>query len=1613
MSHSPDLVSELIERLQQMVREKLAEEERELATRFLAHFYARVPEEILTERDPLDLYGAALAQWRFAQRRRPEECLLRVYNPELEAHGWECPHTVVEIVTEDMPFLVDSVRMEIARQGLQVLQVFHPTFHLRRNERGEVVELFQGGGAGKGEREAVMHLELIRQSGRQALEALRAGLQRVLADVRRAVTDWGAMRQALERVRAELEAVPPPVDPVQREETAEFLHWLEDHHFTFLGYRRYELVGEPGEESLRIVPGSGLGILREVGGEEESQAFAGLPPELRAEARVPRLLVLTKTNARATVHRPVNLDYVGVKCFGAAGEVTGEHRFLGLYGSRAYSGTPCEIPVLRRKMLEVQERAGLEPEGHSAKALQHILDTYPRDELFQIDSEDLYRIAMGILALGERQRPRLFLRPDPYGRFMVCLVYCSRERYDTRVRQRMQGILREAFDAREVEFSVSLTSAPMARIMFTVRTHPGEIPGYDVHDVEARLAEAVLAWQDRLRTTLLEHLGEERGNALYQAYANAFPAAYQDDFPARSAVRDIEQMTRLGPDNELGMSLYRPLEASAGHLRFKVFRLAKPVPLSQALPMLEHMGVRVEDERPYRIERPAAPEVWVHDFGLSHAGQEAPDTGNVRTLFQDAFAHIWRGRLVSDRFNALVLRAHLNWRQVSLLRACAKYLRQTAVTFSQAYMEEAMGANPGIARLLVELFEARFDPDRPKQAQQRIARLSARIDEALDAVESLDHDRILRSFLAVIQATLRTNYFQRGPHGGFKPRLALKLDSRRIPELPEPRPLVEIFVYSPRVEGVHLRGGRVARGGLRWSDRKEDYRTEVLGLMKAQMVKNAVIVPVGAKGGFVVKQFPDPTDRTAVRAELEYCYRQFVGALLDLTDNLVGGHGVPPADLVRYDDDDPYLVVAADKGTATFSDLANEVAAGYGFWLGDAFASGGRTGYDHKKMGITARSAWECVRQHFHALGIDYVNQAFTVAGIGDMSGDVFGNGLLWSRRIRLLAAFDHRHIFIDPDPDPEASFRERERLFGLASSSWADYDAHLISLGGGVYPRSLKSIRLSPRAQEVLGTRSETLTPADLIRTILCAPVDLLWNGGIGTYVKASWERNADVGDRANDTLRVDARNLRCRVLGEGGNLGLTQPARIEFARHGGRLDSDFIHNAGGVNCSDHEVNIKILLDRVVGDGDMTRKQRDQLLQEMTEEVARLVLQDSYWQACAISLDEARAADLLPEQVRFMRHLEQEGHLNRALEFLPDDEELAERQGAGRGLTRPELALLVSYAKHTLFQQLLATDLPEDPCMALELERYFPTPLRTGLRERIHGHRLRREILAASVANRMVNRFGSTFAFRLQEELGVSAAALARAYAAVWEVFGLRRLWSAAAAMDLGVPQARRLELLAEAGRLARRGCRWLLQRQPVNMSVADLIARYREEAQALAAGLPDLLEDKRRQVLEERAEPLIQAGVDPALALWVAGMDSLSRALDLAEVADAAGVAVEEAARVYFALGADLELDWLEALLTALPSQDRWHASARASLRDDLHAQHRDLCAAVLTGAMQATSARSRLESWRHQHHAAVERYRKLFYDLQSQDKIDMAMLSVALREVQRLALATRPVS
>ncbi len=1587
-----------------LVQERLPPAQAPAAEAFVRRYYAQVASEDLAERTAQDLCGAALSHWRYAGRFVPGKPLIRVYNPRPEESGWQSTHTAIEIVSEDMPFLVDSITMEVNRQGLTPHLIIHPIMKVVRDADGYRLGISEDRDETAGNYESIIHVEVDRRNRVEHLEALQQGLARILGDVRAAVEDWPRMKQRLAEIVVDIERDSPPQDPAQSAEDCAFLRWIAADNFTLLGYREYQFVGDDGAEIMRIVPGSGVGILRETG-KERVVSFASLLPEVRAIARQKRLLVLTKTNARSTVHRPGYLDYVGIKRFGPAGEVIGERRFLGLFTSTAYNANPADIPLLRKKVASVIKRAGFRPKSNADKALLTILEQYPRDELLQVDVDELYPIVMGILGLGERQRTRLFIRRDAFCRFFSCLIYTPRENFDSALRQRMQEVLVDALNGTTAEFFVQLSESALARLLIVVHIRPEAVPEFDVLELEKRLAQVARRWDDELYQVLLEHCGEERGSLLHSRYRSAFPAGYRESYSARASVRDIELMESLAGRDSLALNLYEPVDGRTGNLRFKILRHAEPVPLSISLPMLEHMGVKVLEEWPYEIAREGGQTVWLHDVGLSFHGAANMDLGGVRAMFEEAFLRVWRGEAEDDDFNRLVLSAGMNWREIALLRAYAKYLKQAGFTFSQAYIAQTLTTHANVAGKLLALFLANFDPAKEAGRAARTAEIAAEIETTLEAVANLDEDRILRQFLAVIQATVRTNYFQQ-EGGAHKPYLSLKLDSRLVPGLPEPKPIFEIFVYSPRVEGIHLRGGKVARGGLRWSDRMEDFRTEVLGLMKAQMVKNVVIVPVGSKGGFVLKNPPPSAERDALLQEGIACYRIFLHGLLDLTDNLVAGNTIPPRDVVRRDGDDPYLVVAADKGTASFSDYANAVSKEYGFWLGDAFASGGSVGYDHKKMAITARGVWESVQRHFRELGLNTQEQDFSVVGIGDMSGDVFGNGMLLSRHIKLVAAADHRHIFIDPDPDPAASFAERQRLFKLPRSSWADYDASLISPGGGVYPRSAKSVKLSAQARALLGIDVESLTPQELIRALLLAPVDLLYNGGIGTYVKGSRESNAEVGDKANDAVRVNGADLRCRVVAEGGNLGFTQLGRIDFALKGGRINTDAIDNSAGVDCSDHEVNIKILLNLVMEEGLLTELQRNQLLAEMTDDVAKLVLRDNYFQTQLLSVAKARAPLLLDEHARYMQYLAKSGRLNRRIEYLPFEEQIAERKAAGIGLTGPEVAVLLAYNKMELFDTLLASDVPEDPYIRTALQRHFPQPLRNRFPDHIQRHPLRREIVSTHVVNSMVNRVGPTFVYRLQQETGAAAPDIVRAYIAAREVFGQVPLWQAIEALDNRVADTTQTAMILECLRLVQRGTLWFLRHREHLRDLAATLERFSHNVDQLAENLHRVVAAEYRAKLDEVIRHYAELGVPLALARRIAALEELYSALDIVEVAAQLGRPAELVAQVYFALGGVLNLHWLGERIGALKADNHWQGLARAALRDDLSSQARSLAAQALRASPDLHDSGFLVAAWQARLVFQFERYQQLLAEVRMAPSQDIAMLSVVLRELRGFA-------
>ncbi len=1605
-------------------------------------YWRLVPDTEVAGRGGDELRAAVRSHTEFGSRRMPGQLLLRILPVATGCHlvsnsdyDTDPPPSAIEIVCDDMPFLVDSVSSELSRLGLGVRLFIHPQLVVRRDALGELLDVRADDDADVDAAdpgrlvESWMHIELDRQTDPAVIADAQENLRRVLTDVAEAVEDWPKMRSIALSLADELTQADLPVPSKDVHDSRALLRWLAEGNFTFLGYREYTISDVGTGKYLKALPGTGLGILRS--DNSTSRNMADMPPEVYQRVMEHRLLIITKANARATVHRPAYMDYVGIKTFHTNGTVTGERRFLGLFSGAAYSESVRRLPVISRKVEEVIASAGLSLRSHSGKELLTILEAYPRDELFQMSTDELRQTVLMVLRLTGRRELRLFIRKDAYGRFISCLVYLPRDRYNTRTRLKMQEILTEALHGVGVDYSARVTEGLLARVRFVVRTDPSSPVGeINTPALQARLTDITRLWEEEFEAALSKEFGGSQAGHLKQRYEGAFGDGFTSERTPDMAVSDVARLETLDTDDELAVHIERSSssrisrpEAAQGAetLRFVVYRRGEPMPLSAVLPVLQSLGATVIDERPYRINPADGAPYWIYDFGLllppdMHATADQLDA-RVRHAMENAFVACWRDGSEVDGFNALVLRAGLTWDEIMVLRAYAKYLRQIGTVYSEEYLQRSLVQHPHVATLLLRLFDASFNPARgaitlDAQRSRLMEGVRGQIAEALESVSSLDHDRILRAFLSLISATRRTNYYQRGKDTPHKPYLAIKLDPMAISGLPQPRPRFEVFVYAPRLEGVHLRFGKVARGGLRWSDRREDFRTEILGLVKAQMAKNAVIVPVGAKGGFVLKRPPEAADRDALLAEGIACYTWFVSALLDVTDNRIAGEVVSPADVVCHDDSDSYLVVAADKGTATFSDIANEVAARYGFWLDDAFASGGSAGYDHKAMGITARGAWESVKQHFRDLGVDTQSQDFTAVGIGDMSGDVFGNGMLASEHIRLVAAFDHRHIFLDPEPEPGVSFAERRRLFELPGSSWAQYRPELISAGGGVWSRETKSVPLSPQVCRALGIDTDAagaqvtlLSPPELIQAILRAPVDLLFNGGIGTYVKASTETHPDVGDKSNDGVRVDATTVRAKVIGEGGNLGLTQRGRIEYARQGGRIFTDAIDNVAGVNTSDHEVNIKILLHQVMEAGALARDERNELLAAMTEEVAALVLHDNYVQSHALALSTYLSLRLINVHRRLMTAMERTGRLDRALEFLPTDAQCSQRDANADGLTSPELAVLMAYVKIGVADDILPTALPDEPWCNEVLLGYFPTPLRTRFAAAMAQHPLRREIVTTLLVNEVVNRGGISFVYRTIEETGAEPADVLRAYHVIARVLGLHELWSEIHALDNIIATSAQLAVVSRLRRVLDRGVRWLLQNRSGAIDVAAEVKR-------LGPGVAELLPDATRLFVGEEAgvmrgyvDELTEQGVPEGIARRCVGALYGFGLFDVVELAHTAKEPVRVVAEVYYTASAQFGMGSLLELVTQLPRRDRWSVLARMAMRYDLYAVLAGITREVLADTDAEHTPDERLRTWSQGNQVNIGRVQSIMSMLGDRAPADLAALSVLLRQLRTL--------
>ena len=1607
-----EIEKKLSERIEEVVRQVRKSTRSKALGRTLVDFtrrlYKNVPPDDLRGITAENLAGAARSIWDLMADRRPGTAKVRVFNPRIAKDGWTMGHTVVEVVNDDMPFLVDSLASGINRQGGEVHLVIHPIMLVKRSGKGRLTGVTDETDTAPKLAESVMHIQINEQTDEDC-QKIAAELERVLDDVRASVTDWRAMRARCAEIMSELEDRPPKLPHAEIAEAMAFLKWMDDDHFTYLGYREYRFEGTGARAVSRIDRKSGLGVLRD----PEERVFKGLrnlgklPADVRQFVRSPVLLRITKANKRSTIHRPVQMDTVAVKAFDRNGKVVGERLFIGLFTSVAYARSPREIPILREKTANVVRRSGFRSGSHDGKALLHTLETYPRDELFEISETDLFEISMGVLHLQERQRTALFVRLDPFERFVSCMVYVPRERFDTNLRRRLGATLEKFYDGTVENYSTRLTDASLARVHFIIATHKDRIPKVDPAKVEAELVEVARSFVDHLEQALVDTLGEEQGIKSLRRFENAFPAGYQESFSAPMAVLDIACIEHVMETGDIAMNLYHPNGEAPDILHFKIYVSGDPVPLSDVLPMLENMGFRVIGEAPYKVNPTGYDQdIWIHDFDMDVLDSRSIDLTAVRDNFHEAFHRVWTGRMENDGFNKLVLHSGLTSRQVIVLRAYCKYLRQARIPFSQAYMEETLFRNPDVTALIVDLFETRFDPAHAAGAEKRAMVLRNAILQELEEVANLDEDRIIRRYVNIIEATLRTNFYQTAEDGSEKDYCSFKFDSRNIDELPLPQPFREIFVYSSRIEGVHLRFGMVARGGLRWSDRREDFRTEILGLVKAQQVKNAVIVPVGSKGGFVVKKPPPPeAGREAFLNEGIASYKTFIRGMLDITDNIKAGKITSPNDVVRYDGDDPYLVVAADKGTATFSDIANAVSIDYGHWLDDAFASGGSAGYDHKKMGITARGAWESVKRHFRELGKDIQNEDFTCIGCGDMSGDVFGNGMLLSKHIKLVGAFNHMHIFVDPDPDPAKSWNERKRLFDLPRSAWSDYKANLISKGGGVFDRKAKSIKTTPEMRKLFAITKNEITPVELIRAMLTSEVELLWFGGIGTYIKAVAESDLDVGDRTNDALRVNGREVRAKVVGEGANLGLTQRGRIEYCFAGGAANTDSIDNSAGVDCSDHEVNIKILLGAVEQMGNLTRRQRDRLLERMTDEVAEQCLRDNYLQSQAITVTHKLGAHLLDRLGRYMRALEKDGFLNRAIEYLPDDEVILERIKQGIGLSRPEISVLLSYSKNVLYDDLLASSLPDDPFFLSDLGNYFPRPLRKKYASEIQQHRLRREIVTTVVTNDLVNRVGINFVHEVREKTGMTPDEIARAYTVTREIFGMNDIWGRIESMDNKVPANIQSSMLLECGRLIERGTVWFLRESSHPLLIDKAIDEYGKGVKTLQDGWDKFLSSVDRQAHERRARELENHGVPKALARAVGLLAFLSPVCDIVRLSREAGLPAETVAAVYSTVGDRYGFDWLRRAAAELSTDTAWDKLAVTAVVDDFYGHQSELVRDVLKVNAADSEVESMIETWAEPRRAQILRSEQLLQELRTSGTPDLAMLAVANRQMKSI--------
>lgn len=1580
---------------------------------FLKAVYENVPPEDLAAMDAQSLAETAKIHWKLLEGRKQGDANLAVSSVETPDEDSNIGMTYIDIICDDMAFIVDSIAAELARHNKVINLLIHPITKAVYDKNG-IFKNTLNDDHEEGRSVSHLHIELIGATPDALQQEIEDDLKSVIQDVHFATRDWLAMREKLRSCQKGLSKAPRKYGDEEIEEYLYFLEYMYKDNFTLLGFREYKFKdGKDGKLESQTVEGGSLGLFsNDIKPVYINDKTDGLPLDLQIKRRNLKPLNISKVNRISTVHRRVPLDAIAVKQFDDKGNVTGECLFVGLFTSVTYSRSIQDVPFLRWKADKVMHKSGFEPGSHDYKALRHILEKYPRDELFQIEIDDLLETTLSILRLQERQRIALYMRPDPFGRFVSCLVYVPRERYDTKLRIKMQDILEAELKGEASNFYTSLDDSPLARVLYSIQVDQTKPPKYNTEKIEKKLQEAGRVWSERLEEALVTaNVPEKDVTQLVHKYGDAFPAGYREHYEPKQAVFDLPKLEEsLGRDS-ISVDLYSSKDCKDGQVRVKIYHRDTPIPLSDILPILENMGLQVISELPFKIVPNGGKKtIWIHDFlAQTEFKNMCRDLSDIKDNFEDALINIWHSHTNDDRLNRLVLGADMTAREITILRCYLRFLRQARYPLSLKYTELALTKHAGIARHLVDMFFAFHDPDNQKSADQNAAKLAITIDEALENVPVLDEDRVIRSVQSLIEATMRTNYFQTDKDGNPKTYLSIKLDSNRIPDLPAPRPYREIFVLSPRVEGVHLRGDVIARGGLRWSDRHEDFRTEVLGLMKAQQVKNSLIVPMGAKGGFVVKRPPKEGGRAAYLAEGIECYKTFLRGLLDITDNRKGTKIVPPENVVRRDGDDPYLVVAADKGTATFSDIANELSLEYGHWLGDAFASGGSAGYDHKEMGITARGGWESVKRHFRELGHDTQSQDFEVIGVGDMGGDVFGNAMLLSRRIKLIGAFNHLHIFCDPDPDPAESFKERKRLF-KAVKGWDSYNTKKLSKGGRIYSRNNKSLELTPEIRKKFGIDRDRVTPNELMRAMLLARTDLMWFGGIGTYVKAHSETHGDVGDKSNDAIRIEAEDLKARVIGEGANLAITQLGRIEFARNGGKVNADFIDNSGGVNSSDVEVNIKILLADVMRRKkyNMTLPKRNKLLESMTEEVAQIVLYNNYQQAQGISLMEMQAVQRLPLQARYIEQLEREEALDRKLAGLPDAEQIAELQKTGKGLTRPELSIIQAYSKISYTRALLQSDVPElEEVEERWLFAYFPKPLRKKYENEILNHRLRREIIATNIAVGVINRMGPVFIEEMAQKTGASHAEITKAYIIVRESFGLRDLWKELEALDNKVPAAVQLRAMRDIVNMVRRETLWFLTRLGRAPDIKKDYMQFSKGIKELRQKLDKVVPDDICNAIAQRKQEGINEGLPEELAHKIALIPTLGAACDIIRTSLDCGTDITRTAKVYYGLNSYFHLNWMRKQARFMDTDDQWAAEALNSLIEQLYQGQAMLTAHVLQEEknVKATAKKSVIDHWLSKQDGQIEQIRPFFAEMKKAGNIDLPKLVIAVQKLQSL--------